>query len=177
MLDETAHCVRKFAMCVAELYLARTALDLRHVKFRWGVSIDELCRAERHNAQILGRYMDGTVKVLPADLEDAWILAMPEPYRGELERELAARRGHLAVAQPDPAVAQVVGVAGMTKEFAELLAAIAPALADGVINEADRPMLRRVIAEGNDLIAAVLGVRLHAESLLEPPGRDGRHGR
>jgi len=167
MLDETAQHLNKFALCVAEKYFERTAVDQRHVPFRWGVSIAELCKAERHNAQVLGRYMDGTVKVLPADLEDAWVCALPSPYREQLERDLAARRGHLAVAIPEPGKGVVLAsVAGMTKEFGELLGAIAPALHDGVINESDRPLLQRVVAEGDDLIAAVLSIRLQAVAVL-----------
>lgn len=174
MLDETALCVRKFAMRVAELYFEQTAIDQRHVKFRWGVTVDELCKAEKHNAQVLGRYMDGTVKVLPADLEDAWLRALPAPYLHELERELAARRGFLAVAMPQAvAGADLVNVSHLAKEFSELVAAIAPSLADGVVNAADLPHLHRILAEGDDLIGAVLAFQLRARAALpaQQPGR------
>ena len=174
LLDQSALCIRKFSMRVAECYIERTAVDQRRVKFRWGVSVDELCRAERHNAQVLGRYMDGTVKVLPADLEDAWVCSLPETYRAELERDLAARRGYLAVALPaaDKA-ASLASVSNMTREFGELLGAIAPALHDGALNEADRPLLNRVVAEGDDLIAAVLAMRLQALAVLNHGGSPG----
>jgi hypothetical protein len=178
MLDETAANINKFSMTVAEYYFAMTALDQRHVKFRWGESVDELCKAERHNSQVLGRYMKGEVKVLPADLEDAWICALSEPYRSEAERELASRRGHLAVQLPTADKSTpVASIASMTHEFSELLGALASALHDGVINEADRPLLRRVIAEGDDLIAAVLSVRLQALAQLERPAQETLRGR
>lgn len=171
MLDETAMCIRKFSMEVAERYFATTALDQRHVKFRWGVTLDELFKAERHNAQVVSRYMDGTVKVFPADLEDAWVLALTMPYRAECERELAARRGHLAVQRPGESPSPVASVAALTKEFSDLLGAIAPALADGVIDDADLPLLHRVVAEGDDLLAAVMAIRLQALLLVNGEGK------
>ncbi len=173
MLDQTAQCVRKFAMRVAECYFEQTAVDQRHVKFRWGVTIDELCKAERHNAQVLGRYMDGTVKVFPADLEDAWVSALPAPYRAELERELAARRGHLAVLIPVGVAADAVAVAQrMTKDFSELLGATAPILEDGVMNQADRPQLKRMVGEIDDMTANLASVRVLATDLLAAPASE-----
>lgn len=96
MLDETALNAQSFAMAVAERYIATTAPDVRQVKFRIGSEDDA-----RHNAQILRRYMDGTLKTLPADLEDAWVLALPEPYRSACENDLARRRGRLSVVMPE----------------------------------------------------------------------------
>lgn len=167
MLDATSACVRKFAMQVAEHYIALLAPDQRQVPFRWGVTIDDLCKAERHNAQIISRYMDGTVKVLPADLEDAWLLALPEPYRGACERDLARRRGTLAVkllaaGESDEAV----GMGQLAVEFGQLFEALAPALADGRISAADLPHARRILDESDDLIAAVLTLRRQVQALL-----------
>lgn len=178
MLDETAANINKFSMAVAEHYFQQTALDQRHVKFRWGESLDELCQAERHNSQVLGRYMKGDVKVLPADLEDAWVCAMPAPYRAELERELAARRGYLAVPLPetDGPMPAAATVASMTKDFGELLVASAPTLEDGRINRRDsRQQLQRVVAEGRDLVTSVTALVVQAAAVLEAePPKDRR---
>lgn len=174
MLDASALCVRKFAMRVAEQYIALLALDQRTVPFRWGVTIDDLCRAEKHNAQILTRYMDGTVKVLPADLEDAWVLALPEPYRGECERDLARRRGVVPVRlMGSTEAAKAVGLGQLSHEFGELVQALAPALADGHIDAADLPHARRILNESDDLIAAVLGLRREITLLLPEGVVDG----
>lgn len=70
MLDETATNANSFAMAVAERYHQLVAPDVRQVNLRLGEG-DALSRAMDANGQILRRYMDGTVKVLPADLEDA----------------------------------------------------------------------------------------------------------
>lgn len=177
MLDATALCVRKFASHVADEYAARVAPDQRHVPFRAGVTLDDLCRAERHNAQIISRYMDGTVKVLPADLEDAWVCALPEPYRAECERELARRRGHLPVRLSPPTEAgQVMTLGRLMGEVGELVDALAPALADGRLSEADLPHARRILDESDDVIAAVLGLRRQVQALL-PGAKEAAHAR
>jgi hypothetical protein len=171
MLAATSLCVRKFAMSVCEQYMAAVAPDLRQVPFRYGVTGDDLFKAERHNGQIVTRYLDGTVKVFPADLEDAWLRAMPSPFREDVEADLAGRRGMMAVKRLSASESgEAVGLGNLAKEFGELFEAIAPALADGRITEADLPYARRVLRESDDLIAAVLSLRKQLTDLL--PGAD-----
>ena len=172
MLDQTAMCTRKFAMRVAEQYVHLVSPEHRQVPFRLGVSDLELFKAERHNAQQLGRYMDGTIKALPADLEDAWVLSLPEPYRSDCERDLAMRRGRVAEKRMDDTrFAQAVGLGELSREFGDLLQALAPALADGSLTEADLPHAKRILNESDDLIAAVMSVRRQVTALL--PGEGG----
>jgi len=164
VLDETATNAQSFAMVVAEQYLALVAPDVRGVPLRLG---DDPASDMRNNAQILRRYMDGTVKVLPADLLDAWVLSLPEPYRGECERDLARRRGLLAVRMPASVEAsRAVGLAELAGDFGRLIEAVAPALADGVINASDLPYARRILDESDDLIAAVLAMRKQVQAIL-----------
>lgn len=167
VFDETATNAQSFAMALADKYLALTAPDVRSVPFRLG---DDLAADMRNNAQILRRYMDGTVKVLPADLIDAWVLSLPEPYRSECERDLARRRGllpvRLAVAD---SVSRAIGLSELASEFGQLIEAIAPALADGHINTGDLPFARRILDESDDLIAAVLTVRRQVQAILPEP--------
>lgn len=175
MLDETATNAASFAMQVAESYLAMTAPDVRTVPFRLGEG-DDLLKAMRNNAQILRRYMDGSVKTLPADLEDAWVLALPDPYRADCERDLASRRGRLTMrALGADAAARTVGVGELALEFGQLLEALAPALSDGAITEADLPHARRILCESDDLISAVLAVRRQITDLLPGDGAPAKH--
>jgi hypothetical protein len=174
MLDNTAMCMRKFATLVAEQYMASLAPDLRQVPFRWGVTGDDLFKAEKHNAQQISRYMDGTVKVLPADLEDAWVSALPEPFRCECERDLGRRRGFLPIWLGH---SQAIGacVAPIATEFGQLVEALAPALADGRITAEDLPHAKRILDETDDLIAAVMGLRQQVQDLVaQGSGRSGR---
>lgn len=171
MLAVTSQCVRKFAMRVAEQYVERVAPNDRHVPFRLGVSDLELFRAEKHNAQQLGRYMDGTIKALPADLEDAWVMALPEPYRSDCERELAERRGRYAEKQLSAdAAGSAAGLVDLSREFGELVQVLAPALADGRLDADDLPHARRILTEATDLICAVLSVQRQVTALL-PEGK------
>jgi hypothetical protein len=171
MLAATAYCQRKFAMAVAEQYIALVAVDDRTVPFRWGVTTDQLFAAEKHNAQVLARFMSGVVKVLPADLEDAWVMALPEPYRGDCERDLARRRGLLTVRCPDAAdFGGPVGLAVLAREFGQLVEAAAPALADNRLDAADIPHARRILNESDDLLGAVACLRQQVSELLQPNG-------
>ena len=168
MLDATRSNYTSFAMLVAESYLAMTAPDVRQVKLRTGEGTD-LIKAMENNAQILRRYMDGTLKTLPCDLEDAWVCSLPEPFRGDCERDLARRRGMLAVRMPDDGAAgQATGLATLAHEFGELLSALAPALADGRIDHADLPHARRILDGSDDLICATVAVRRQVQALLPP---------
>jgi hypothetical protein len=167
MLAESAWCVRKFAMRVTEEYMAAVAPEARQVPFRYGVTGEDLYRAEKHNGQIANRYLDGVLKNFPADLEDAWVRALPSPYREDLEADLSSRRGLLAVKRMQPGQqSEAVGLSELAKEFGELIEALAPALADSRITSADLPYARRILRESDELIAAVLGVRRQLTELL-----------
>lgn len=158
MLDATKFNYASFAMAVAERYLEMTAPDVRQVAMRTGEGA-ELIKAMEDNAQVLRRYMDGKVRKLPADLEDAWVLSLPDPYRSDCERDLARRRGMLAVPMPNDDGLQVASVATLFQEYGELLQAIAPAVADGKFGPEDRPYAKAIDEKGDDVIAAVIGIK------------------
>ena len=157
MLRETGSNRRSFAMEVAERYLAMYAEDDRAQPFRitQGGKIED---DKKHNGQILGRYLDGTVKALPADLEDAWLCALPQPYRDDCERALALRRGMLSVRMPTGEGLSVASVVGLCQEYGQLMEALGPALANGTLGPEDRQHVPRIKREGRDLIAAVLAL-------------------
>lgn len=171
MLDETATNANSFAMAVAEHYLATVAPDVRTVPFKLGEG-DALIASLKANGQTLRRYMDGTVKALPADLEDAWITALPEPYRSDCERDLARRRGRYSVALPESlSVAEFASMAKVMQEAGELCAAWGQALGDGRLCDADH---HQINDRGDDVIAAVLSLRRYMSLRRhEEAGGDG----
>lgn len=161
MLRDTGTNRRSFAMVVADQYLSMYAQDDREVPFRITLGGEGDGDADKkHNGQILGRYLDGVVKTLPADLEDAWVMSLPEPYRSNCERELCRRRGVLPIRLDAlEASAQTVGIGQMMSDFGDLVSAMTPAMADGVIDEKDRPYVRRIVKETDDMVIGLLTFR------------------
>lgn len=168
MLDTTALCVRKFSTCVAEKYAELVAPEFRLVPFRSGVTLDDMFKAERHNAQIIARYMDGTVKALPADLEDAWLQALPQPFRDECERDLARRRDLLIVKldKSSDYGLGAVSIGSMLLEMGQLCDALAPAMADNTLTPEDQKHAIRILNEADDMIGAVTRLREQILPLL-----------
>ena len=160
MLRETGSNRRSFAMAVAEQYLVRTAEDDRTHAFRitQGGKVED---DKKHNGQILGRYLDGTLKSLPADLEDAWVCALPQPYRDECERALALRRG-----MPAGDGLSVASVSRLCQEYGQLMEALGPALSNGVLGPEDQQHVPRIRREGRDLIAAVLALEAELDAAV-----------
>ena len=167
MLRDTGSNRRSFAMAVADMYLTLLAEDDREVPFRIMRGGD--CDADKkHNGQILGRYLDGVVKTMPANLEDAWVLSLPEPYRSNCERELGRRRGVLPIRlDAIEESCDTAGVGQLMTDFGELVAALSPAVADGVIDEKDRPYARRIINGTDDMLISLVTFR---KSLLKVIG-------
>ena len=165
MLRETGSNRRSFAMEVAEQYLRMTAEDDRTHAFRItaGGKVED---DKKHNGQILGRYLDGTLKSLPADLEDAWVIALPQPYRDACEQALALRRGMLAVRMPAAEMLSVASVANLFQEYGHLMQALGPALADGTLGPEDRKHAPRIKREGREVIAAVLALEAEVDRVV-----------
>lgn len=171
MLRETGSNRRSFAMAVAEVYLAITPEDHRSHAFR----ITQGPRAEddkKANGQILGRYLDGTVKTLPVDLEDAWVLALPQPYREECECELAARRGMLAVRMPQTPAGTFASMGPLFKRYSSLVDALSPAVADGRLCPEDRVYAPRIKREGRALITAILALECELDEAVYGEARE-----
>lgn len=102
----------------------------------------------------LERWLSGEVP-LQADLEDAWLAALPEPYRRRCIHDLCARQGMLPVAVPDGAVtAEDLGE--VIREAGEELAAAAPIYSDGRITAEDLPYLDEAIRHGEQSASASL---------------------
>jgi hypothetical protein len=161
MLDETAMNANSFAMKVAERYLAMVAPDVRQVPFKLGDG-DALFDAMKANGQTLRRYMDGTVKVMPADLEDAWVLSLPEPYRSDCERDLARRRGRYSFELPASATSEDFAAIGdVMKQAGELVSEWGKSVADGHL---DADELKKIENESDDVIAAILRLRQYARA-------------
>jgi hypothetical protein len=147
--------MRRYATDVAAHYFDAVPLHVRGLTF--AASADPYAN-ERHNAQLVTRFIDGPVR-MPVECEESLIAALPQPYRGELLRELSERVGLLAVPIPrdDGARAQTAA-ADVLRETGELITALASAMADGKLSNASLPMVQRALREVRDVQATVAGV-------------------
>ena len=156
---------RSYAERVMQLYHQAVPLHLRRVPFELATTADAVERAQRANAQTIHRFLTGETR-MPVDLEEALIDALPVAIAERCVRALAARRGMLAVPMPSTCgIEQTQRTADLLRSAADAVSAIAPMLADGVIDAADRPhaaaaldQLRRVIGDATALHAQISGV-------------------
>ena len=153
---------RSYAEAVMHAYHAAVPLHLRRVPFELGATAEQVERAQRANAQAIHRFLNGETR-MPVDLEEALVDALPQALRDRCIRALAARGGMLAVPMPTACgMEQMQRTAGLLHGAGDAVAAIAPMLADGVINQADRPhaataleQLQRVITTATALHAQI----------------------
>jgi hypothetical protein len=168
-------CVRKFASTVATLYMGRTVDHERVIQFdQESGSIDAACRAEVRNAKKVQHLLDGEVK-FPADLEEAWVDALPGPHKNDLIRELAARYGLIGARAPVcSSLHPIADLASVLRDAGEISTALAPAFANGTLDSQDaphllqaRPIISRALADCASLLAQITTV------LDMHPPRDG----
>lgn len=162
---------RAFAERVMADYHARTPLHLRTISFEQGNTTDTVERAQRANAQTIRRFLDGAVR-LPADIEESMVAALPDAIRERCLVALAARYGLLAVAAPTGSgTEQVQRMASLLHSTGDAVGAIAPMLADGVIDEADHPHARRALDELTRVVTAATTLQAQIAPLLHTPIR------
>lgn len=156
-------CVMKFATALADRYLAEVLPEDRVVKFRpMHGDTEQVLAAQKHNVQIVDRYLKGVVKAFPADLEDAWVSELPQPYRTRCTRDLAARRGLLAVTDPrstDAPLQQSAELSDLLREVGEACTRLAPIFADGRVDETDMPFIGPALDELGEVLT--VGLQLH----------------
>ena len=134
-LRHTGRTEAEFADAVVALYHARTPLHARAIEFHGHVAGSDPYDVMRANAQLLMRALKpgGPVR-LPVDLEEALVLALPQPYQDECQRELAARLGLLSAplpVAPDAAMAQQIkSPCELLRRAAAAVERIAPMLED-----------------------------------------------
>lgn len=166
-IRNSRHTDASFASAVADAYMAQVAPAERTTTFHAGTDAESIAKAEKLNAKLIERFRNGTVK-LPADLEEAWVEALPEPWRLDCARELARRYGFIGARTPDAGVAgQLLCTARVAIEFGQALQAIAEINADGVVDAQDIPRLRRALAEYRALGAEVVTQKATLQAVLD----------
>jgi len=172
-ISRSALTERTYAQCVADLYMERTPLHARAIPF--AQSADPYADSEA-NRQTVKRMLDGRVR-MAVDIEEALVLALPEPYRHALMAELAERLGLLAADQP------AADATGQQHQVAELIAGagaaldkLAPMLDDGVLDEHDAQYAAAALAALEALQARVVTIEAAIRSYAVPAA-SGRRAR
>lgn len=162
-----------FADAVAALYQERTPLHLRCVDFHAHAAGGNPYDVLRANGQLLFRMLrpDGPTR-LPVDLEEAVVLSLPEPFRGECQRDLAERLGLLAAALPAPADApagqHIKSPCELMRRAADAVERIAPMLEDGRIGPEDAPHFASALAAVNDVMGACVTINAQVHQAMQP---------
>lgn len=154
-----------FAQAVADAYMDQVAPEERTTQFHAGTDLASIEKAGKLNAKLIERFRNGTVK-LPADLEEAWVAALPKPWRLDCARELARRYGFIGARVPSSAAAgQMLCTAQVAMEFGQALQALAEINMDGVVDAHDLARVRRALKECGDLASEVttLKATLHQQ--------------
>jgi len=143
-----------FADDVKNIYHLRVQdKKFRVVKFHEGGDTFEDMKA---NAQLLFRMMKSHVK-FPCDLEESVVLALPEERQRNLKAELAARYDLLAAPIPhNNPEDNVFSLAVLLKTTGSTIEALAPVIADGVIDEKDLPHAKTALTEINKTVASLI---------------------
>ena len=142
-LRKSALTDRAYGQAVADLYMQRTPLHARTIEFH--ISRDPYAD-ERANAQLVKRFLTDVVR-MPVDLEEALVLALPEPFRNACLADLAERLNLLAAPRPAPdAARQTIHLGEMARDAGEVMIALAPMFADGRIDSNDAALARHALA-------------------------------
>lgn len=172
MLRHTGATRDDFGDDVAQRYMARTPLHARVLQFHQHQRGANPYEVKDANGQLLFRMLDpaGPVR-MAADVEEAVVLSLPQPYRDACLRELAGRVGLMAT--PEPAATGDVAATGMgalSTAFGEAVIAMAHTLADGQLCPADAQQAPVVVRELDDLIARATSLRAaHLAVLQDKP--------
>jgi hypothetical protein len=168
-LRKSALTQRGYGQAVADLYLQRTPLHARTLEFH--ASRDPYAD-EAANAQLVKRLLNGTVRV-PVDVEEAMVLALPEPFRGACLTDLAGRYGLLAAPRPThEGLQQTIHLGELARDAGETMIALAPMFADGRIAADDAPLAAKALASIAGLQALLVTMEASIRVCAVPRARE-----
>jgi hypothetical protein len=161
--------LNKFSARLVDAYHARVPVHERETEFHVGTTGDALVRAEKANAKLVTRVLDGAVK-FPLDLLEAWCEALPPDMSLECRRALVRRLGFVGALPPNEA-GPVQDISALACGFGQTMRALGPILADGTIDVADAPaLLRKALREMTDLSAAIVTLQRQCVDALDAQG-------
>lgn len=159
--------MRRYAADVAEIYTQRTAVSVRTIAFH---ATADIYADERANAQIVKRYLDGESGYrMPCEIEESLVLALPDPYRSECRRELAARYGELAAPMPAAdAGAEQADAGRLMEHCGSALVELAQIWRDGRVTADELAMAKHAADKLTAIIAQCVSLRHRLSVKVEP---------
>ena len=118
-----------------------------------------------HNQQIVRRWITGAVAKFPHELEEAWVKALPQPYRDQALRELAARYDLLAA----PSIDSMMALANMgeaMQKIGSFVKSMTPIVEDNRIDENDLPYVKPAMTDIAELMALLAGFQQQLARVL-----------
>lgn len=156
-----------YSQAVADHYAAHVPLEKRSIKFHAG---GDGYKDMRANGQIIKRIVHDEVR-MPVEIEESLVEALPGEHKRNCKTALAQRFGLLAARIPDPDhQADVRSISDLLRETADVVDAVAPMLADGVIDKRDAMLAKQALQEINDADAVLATLRRQITDIL--PGTD-----
>jgi hypothetical protein len=153
--------MRSYATDVARLYKERTGLEARSIDFH---ETRNIYADERANAQIVQRFIDGRSR-MPIEIEEALVLALPDPFRGECKRELAARYGDLAAPIPSSNDEALFADTGkLMEECGRSIVEISQSVKNGLV--IDPVLAMQAVNDLQDTVALATTLREHLHAQL-----------
>lgn len=178
-LYETGASLAAWSQDLAQEYAARVPADHQSLPMRPEPDEDSYEGYAQWRDRLrrqVERWVKGDVNV-PVEIEDAWVAALPNPYRRHCVTDLCARWNHLAVEIPEEGV-QATDLGELIKQAGEEQIAAAPVFADGQVTAEDLPYLPEAIRQCEESAAASLSMReklqremwrLRSEQASAPP--------
>ena len=135
----------------------------RVMKFHEG---RDLVADMKANGQLIMRILNRAVK-FPADLEEAMVQSLPKSRKSKLLSELVGRYGLLPVAIPDVGSVEssMASISQLLIEAGEVVSALGPVVADGVVDDKDAPHVAEAVKEIDDVLAQLLSWRVKLKNI------------
>lgn len=166
---------RAYAQAVVDHYLATTAVVDRVIAFRVATTAEQYEEAAALNTQTVRRMVSGE-KVVPLDISESLVEALPEPFRERTLAVLAGRFGLMAARKPpapDVAGGQYIGPCRLMRDTAAVLEPLAVALEDNQLTAEDLPAMRAAQQRLGDLMGTCLQVEAQLQQASDGLARAG----
>lgn len=165
MMDATGLAAHKFAERVAENYVRLVPEEKRKTALRVAAPNDSegYLKLLDSNYRMVKRWMAGEV-IFPADVEEAWLESLDQPFRNACVFELCVRFGVLPVLINVDA--DVTRLAEFMRDEADAIMALAPIFADGGIDDQDRPYAKKAIQTLRRVASDCAGMIGQLETIL-----------